>query len=168
MYIHSTVLQIMLLNFSCSLILVSNSFICKMSPKRKASNSPLGGKPDKKGINIKKEKVHAFTEEDDDDNKVNFGKNVIEKGNEDCYFYKFKKETSSPELLDKNHNIKEVEYPNLALNQLLQQKSKINLQGSLRWKTYLFPLTDALASPPENHTIKYFGLDLVDEGKERT
>jgi len=167
MYIHSTVLQIMLLNFSCSLILVSNSFICKMSPKRKASNSPLGGKPDKKGINIKKEKVRAFTE-DDDDNKVNLGKNVIEKGNEDCYFYKFKKETSSPELLDKNHNIKEVEYPNLALNQLLQQKSKINLQGSLRWKTYLFPLTDALASPPENHTIKYFGLDLVDEGKERT
>src|SRR5688500_2079934 len=129
-----------------------------MSPKRKASNSPLGGKPDKKGINIKKEKVRAFTEEEDDDNKVNFGKNVIEKGNEDRYFYKFKKETSSPELLDKNHNIKEVEYPNLALNQLLQQKSKISLQGSLRWKTYLFPLTDALASSPKNHTLNILDL----------
>src|SRR5688572_9622510 len=103
----------------CCLIFLVLSFLCPivlfaMSPKRKASNSPLGGKPDKKGINIKKEKVRAFTE-DDDDNKVNLGKNVIEKGNEDCYFYKFKKETPSPEFLDKNHNIKEVEYLNLAL-----------------------------------------------------
>lgn len=39
-----------------------------MSPRHKASNSPLGVKPDIKGINIKKEKVHAFTE-DNDNNK---------------------------------------------------------------------------------------------------
>src|SRR5688572_20887264 len=36
-------------------------------------------------------------------------------------------------------DIKENVFPNLALNQYLQQKSKTSMQGSLKWKAYLFP-----------------------------
>ena len=137
-----------------------------MSPKRKSSIPPTGVKPDKKGNKITKENVPAL-EDDDDQKKVNLGKDASEKKYNAIGFYGFKKEDSLLVLFDKNNNIQEVEYPNLALNQLLKQKSKISLQGSLRWKTFLFPLTDELVMH-ENHTYTFLGPDLVDEDKERT
>ena len=76
-------------------------------------------------------------------------------------------ETLSPELSNKNHDKKEVELPNIALNQILQQKAKSNLQGSLKWKTFIFPSLSH-QTPFAGISKQYFCLDLVDEGKERT
>ena len=53
------------------------------------------------------------------------------------------------------------------MNQLLKQKSKNNLQGSVRWKTFLFPPLSKLTSFAKI-SQQYFGLDLVDEDKDRT
>ena len=69
--------------------------------------------------------------------------------------------------MNKNNENKLVESPNLALNKYLQQKAKISMQGSLRWKTYLFPVHSKSTSFAKS-TQKYFGLDLVDEEKERS
>ena len=137
-----------------------------MAPKRKATILPKGVKPDKKGIKVKNKKVLALTE-DDHDKKVNQGKNEIEKRNEENDFYKLKRGISLPELMDKNNNMKAVEFPNLALNELLKQKSKITLQGSMKWKTFLFPPTINLELLDISNQ-QYFGLDMVDEDKERT
>src|SRR6476620_9310362 len=67
--------------------------------------------------------------------------------------------------MNKNNENKLVESPNLALNKYLQQKAKISMQGSLWWKTYLFPVYSKSTSFAKS-TLKYFGLDLVDEQKE--
>ena len=139
-----------------------------MAPKQKASNSPTGVKPDKNCNKIKKENFTALKDDDDDNKKGNLGKNEIEKRNEVIGFYKFKGRASSLTFLDKKHNIKELELKSMPFNQLLNQKPKINLQGSLRWKTYLFPPTSDLTYPNEHHYYNYFGIDLVDEDKERT
>ena len=58
-------------------------------------------------------------------------------------------------------------YPNLALNQLLQQKTKLNMQGSIKWKTFLFPPISEIKSF-EGITQQYFGLDLIIEDNEKT
>jgi len=137
-----------------------------MPPKRKATSALTSAKPVKKGNLIKKENISAVTKEDNTD-RTQSGKIISNKRNEETGFCSFTKKILSPELLDKDQNTKEVEFPNLALNHLLQQKSKINLQGSLRWKTYLFPFLSKLTLGTE-FTHQYFGLDLVDEDKERT
>lgn len=46
--------------------------------------------------------------------------------------------------LDKKNVIKEAEVSNLALNQYLKEKTKHNLQASLRWKVFLFLLFPSL------------------------
>ena len=76
-------------------------------------------------------------------------------------------EFSSAKELAETQNIKKVELPNLELNQLLKKKSKISLQGSICWKSFLFPSLVNFPSIP-NNTHQYFGLDLVDEETERT
>ena len=60
-----------------------------------------------------------------------------------------------------------MELQNFELNSLIQKKSKLGIQGSICWKTYLFPLLQNFASIPKN-TQHYFGLDLGDEVTERT
>ena len=82
-------------------------------------------------------------------------------------FGKNKLEDLSPDLLDENQKMKEIEVPNLALNQLLQKKARLNLQGSYRWKIYLFPSLSEHTSVAKI-TQTYFGIDLVDEHKDRT
>jgi len=76
-------------------------------------------------------------------------------------------ETKSPEPLDKKQNDNKGEFPILQLNQLIQQKSKMNFQGSICWKVFLF-----LSLPKPAYISKkfwqYFGLDLVEERTERT
>ena len=134
--------------------------------KRKAITVPTGAKPVKKGNQIKKDN-NSFLTEEDNSGSTTSGKNDSDKRNEHTGFCTFRKVILSPKQLDKNQDTKEVEFPNLALNQLLQQKSKMDLQGALRWKTFLFPFLS-------KHTLgmeiphQYFGLDLVDEDKERT
>jgi len=137
-----------------------------MAPKRKATIAPSGVKQFKKANQIKKEIVPALTE-DDDNERANSGKIVCDKTKDENTFCTFTKNVLSPDLFDKNQNNKEVEIPNLALNKLLNHKSKTSLHGSVRWKTFLFPSLSQLSSSAMT-TQQYFGLDLVDEGKERT
>ena len=75
-----------------------------MAPKRKAFTSPLGVKPEKKGIKIKDIIVPVLSE-DDDDEKGNIGKNKNEKKNEVVGFIRFTRKASLPELLDKKADI---------------------------------------------------------------
>ena len=78
-----------------------------------------------------------------------------------------KKQFSSPELVDEKENINKTELPNFELNLLLQKKSKLNFQGSIKWKTFLFPSLLKIASD-SRRTVQYFGLDLVEEKNKRT
>jgi hypothetical protein len=135
-------------------------FIFAMGPKCKPTIAPKGAKPTKKTNSIK-------TEDDEGVEKDKSGKVVVTKGIEESGFYCFKGKVSSPELVDKNVNKKGVEFPNITLNQLVQQKSKNNMLGSLWWKTFLFPPVSKVTSFVKP-THQYFGLDLVDEDKDRT
>lgn len=131
-----------------------------MGPKRKTTNAPKGAKPVTKKNIIK-------TEEDDGDKKAKLGKDIDAKRSEESGFYSFSGKVVSPEKVDKNDDKKGIEFPNVTLNHLLQQKSKNNLQGSLRWKTFLFPPVSKVTTFAKP-THQYFGLDLVDEDKDRT
>jgi hypothetical protein len=77
------------------------------------------------------------------------------------------KENVSPQLVDENQKSVKGELPFLELNQLLQRRSRINFQGSICWKAFLFPSLrrfDLLSKKVH----QYFGLDLVEDGTERT
>src|SRR6478672_8177055 len=136
-----------------------------MAPKCKAPTAPQGGKQRKKGISIKKE-CESPTYDNDSIKISTSGKNLGDKETNEKVFYPFTGKCVLPESLDKNDHKKEVEVPNHKLNQLLQEKSKISLQGSLKWKAFIFP---PLSNLPSNSKVtkQYFGLDLVDEEKER-
>src|SRR5688500_5928406 len=99
-----------------------------MTLKRKATSPDINGKQAKKGSQIKEECIPGLTDNNifkaTTSGIVNYNnKNV------DTTFSKFKMETLSPELLNKNHDKKEAELPNIALNQILHQNTKSNLQG---------------------------------------
>jgi len=138
-----------------------------MAPKRKAASPPKVVKQGKKGNQNKKECIPALTEDEGVETTNYQSETICDKRNEETAFCKFKKETSSPELVDKNYNIKPATCPNFALNQYLQQRSKTSLHGSLKWKVFLFPPFSQLTSFAKA-IQHYFGLDLVDEDKERT
>ena len=135
--------------------------VVPMAPKQKAISSPMGGQSIKKKNQIKKEDISALTEQEVVEKLIS-GKNDKDHKKDEKPYCSFTRIVSLPKSPDKNQNIKEVENPIIALNQLLLQKSKFNFQGSFKWKTFLFPSSVAKA------TQQYFGLDLVDEDKERT
>ena len=156
-----------------------------MPPECKASMTPTGVKQTKKGNNSKNETVPALSE-DNENEKEYLGKKMHDNRNNETAFCNFVRKDLSPELLDKNTNIKaaafpnmalnqlnkqkskttnDAEFPNLELNQMLKQKSKTNLQGSIRWKIYLFPPSTQLPSFASTNK-QYFGLDLIDDAKE--
>ena len=136
-----------------------------MAPKQKAPTTPKGGKQMKKDIPIKKE-CESPTYDNDSIKISTSGKNLGDKETYEKVFYHFTGKCVSPESLDKNDYKKEVEVPNHKLNQLLKEKSKISLRGIMKWKTFIFP---PLSNLPSNSKVtkQYFGLDLVDEEKER-
>ena len=56
---------------------------------------------------------------------------------------------------------------NLILNQLVQKRSKLNMQGNIGWKAFVFPSATNLG----DDTVisdQYFGLDLIDVKSERS
>lgn len=136
-----------------------------IAPKWKAPTAPKGGKQMKKDIPIKKE-CESPTIDNDSIKLSTSGKNLGDKNTNENVFYHFTAKCVLPESLDKNDCQKEVELPNHKLNQLLKEKSKISLQGTMKWKTFIFP---PLPNLPSNSKVtkQYFGLDLVDEEKER-
>ena len=137
-----------------------------MPPKRKATSPPSGGKQMKKRNQSEKENHPAVTDDEGID-RPKTGKIKDCNKNEEKGFMTFKGKIESPELLDEKDKKKDADFPNLELNQLLQQKSRLNMQGSIKWKTFLLPpLPKSTSSAEPTHS--YFGLDLVDEDTGRT
>ena len=136
-----------------------------MAPKCKTNSSPLGAQLIKKRNQIRNEDISGLTEQEVVE-KMIVGKNKNDNKKDEKVYCSFTRKVESPKLLDKNHNIYEVENPIIALNQLLLQKSKLNSQVFLKWKTYLFPSFSKLTSVA-NTIQQYYGLDLVDEEKEQ-
>ena len=106
--------------------------------------------------------------DNEDVEKPNPGKIIHEDESGEKGFCSFRSKGVPPDQSDKNQNIKgEPDFPNLALNQYLKQKSKTNLQGSIRWKAYLFNPPPKVKTFVKN-PMTYFGLDLADEDKDRS
>ena len=138
-----------------------------MPPKCKPSSPLLGGKQMKKGNHNESEEL-PIVQEDDDSCQQKSGKILKENKNTDNGGFMTVTNRFLPsKSMNKNNENKAFESPNLALNKYLQQKAKISMHGSLRWKTYLFPFHPKSPSFAKS-TQKYFGLDLVEEEKERT
>ena len=103
-----------------------------MPLKRKATSPLLSGKQVKKGN--QSEKVHHPAVTDDEVvERPKTGKIIENKQNEGKGFITYKGNIKSPDLTNKNRDMKEADHPSIELNHLLQQKSRFNLQGSLRW-----------------------------------
>ena len=110
-------------------------------PKRKPLNAPTGEKQVKKRGPIKKEFTQPLSDNDDDNKssnsgKINDDKEIIGNG-----FYSANGKIIPPELLDRNNYKKEVEFPNLKLNQIIKQKSKINMLSCITVENFPFPST---------------------------
>ena len=116
---------------------------------------------------MKVEDSTSWKEADDLRGKNNTGKSNIDDKEEKKGCSNMKLEPVTPELFDENCNTNKTEFPNLELNQLLQQKSKSSFQGSISWKAYLFPSLLRLATDSRKKQ-QYFGLNLVDEETEKT
>src|SRR5687767_6561076 len=135
--------------------------------KHKAQTSTKDARPTKKGNELKKENSESWKEQYNVPDNNHKGKNTSDDCNKNFACQSVKIETLSPELLDENQKVKKEELPNMELNRLLQSKSKLNLMGSVSWKTYLFPsVLNKVLSPQKK--CQYFGLDLVEDEKERT
>ena len=109
-----------------------------MPPKRKSASPPTGGKLVKKPNQVKGNSIPSL-KEDDDIAGTKSGKIVLDSRNEVKGFCLFTTKYVPLDPLDNNNSTNQVELPNLALNQYLKQKSKKNLQGSYKWKAFLFP-----------------------------
>ena len=106
--------------------------------------------------------------DDEDVEKPNPGKIGHDNESGEKGFCTFRGKCVPPDQSDKNQNIKkEPNFPNLALNQYLKQKSKTNMQGSIRWKAFLFNPPPKVKTFVKN-PMTYFGLDLADEDKDRS
>src|SRR5438128_2280288 len=110
-----------------------------MPPKCKPTIPLTGGKLEKRGKNVKKESIPSLTDNEDVE-KPNPGKIIHDNESGEKGFCTFRAKFVPPDQSNKNQNIiKELDFLNLALNQYLKQKAKTNMQGSIRWKAYLFP-----------------------------
>src|SRR5687767_10476438 len=125
-----------------------------MGGKRKALHSPKDAKNGKKGNQMKKEDSASWKEQYNIPEIINRGKNKSDDCMEDDVSPSVKIETLSPELLDENKKFKKEELPNMELNRLLQSKSKLNLMGSISWKTFIFPsILHKVLTPPKKMSI---------------
>ena len=137
-----------------------------MSPKRKPQTSPKQDHPDKKAHFLKKKMTDCvFEPAMAENNKTGKELNLGMKQKNDYSIPK--KKNANQELSDDDQKHDQVESTSLALNQLLQQKSKLNLHGSVAWKTFLFPKITQIESISKK-AFSYFGLDLVEEETEKT
>ena len=138
-----------------------------MPTKRKTTIPLSGGQSEKKGKNSKKESVPSLTDKEDIE-KPNSGKIIHDIESGEKGFCTFRGKCVPPDQSDKNQDKEEEpNFPNLALNQYLKQKSKTSLQGTIRWKAYLFNPPPKVKTFVKN-PMTYFGLDLADEDKDRS
>lgn len=78
-----------------------------------------------------------------------------------------KKKNTQQEASTEVQDSDQDEFSSSALNQLLQEKSKLSFQASVSWKIFEFSKFPNSGSDSKN-LQSYFGLDLVEEGTERT
>ena len=138
-----------------------------MRVKRKVDSLPKDAKQAKKVQQLKDKNSPSLKPDNNNEGKAISGKNTDDDRKKGAVCNTVKNENLSPRLLEDNLVSNKVESPNLELNQLLQKRSMITFQGSVSWKAFLFPSLQNLLSVPDN-TQQYFGLDLVEEGTERT
>src|SRR5688500_15443852 len=121
--------------------------------KCKAQTSTKDARATKKGNQMKKEDSQSWKEQYNVPEINNKGENTSDDCNKKFAFQSVKIETLSPELLDENQKYKKAELPNMELNRLFQSKSKLNLMGSISWKTFLFPsFLHQVLTPPQKNT----------------
>ena len=109
-----------------------------MSPKRKSQTFIKQDQPVKKIHLLNNENLDTNYKDDfGDKNKAGkeFNLKMKQENNDSIP----KKKYAHQELSEDDQKPEQDEYANLELNQLLQQKSKLSLQGSVCWKTFLFP-----------------------------
>ena len=136
-----------------------------MNPKCKTCVSYKQDKPSKKNHIMGSDSI---TDTDDNGSKADdfAGKDYNFDVQGGKSFSKFQmKNTIQP--VKEEENADQNEPSILALNHLLQLKSKLNLHGSVSWKAYVFPTISKNDSVKINPVV-YFGLDLVEDETERT
>lgn len=138
-----------------------------MPPKRKFQNLLAGTKSAQKKGKKSTDSSASGTCENGETGTNKVGKTKSNKKADNLVYPKVKKEPLSPELVEETKGMNEAESPNMVLNQLLQNKAKLNQFGSICWKVYMFPSLLGLTSVPKN-TQQYFGLDLVEGEHKRT
>ena len=124
-----------------------------MGPKRKAHNQPKNARVPKKGNQMKTEDSASWKELYNVPKKCTTSKKKCNHSEEDNLCQSLKIENLSPELLDENKKTNKAELPCLELNRLLQSKSKLNLFGTISWKTFLFPSILHQISTPKKMSI---------------
>ena len=141
-------------------------FSFNYEPKTQTTNFHQKGPSRQKGSFFEEKKADDFCEPAKaDHNKTGKELNLGWKQENDCSIPK--KKNANQEFSEDDQKSDQGESTSLALNQLLQQKSKFGHQGSVCWKTYLFPRITQIESLSKK-AFSYFGLDLVVEETERT
>ena len=120
-----------------------------------------------KKISTKKVASNKSKEEDGSTGKQSAGKNIDNNMVEAKKFATIKMENLNPRNSDSIQKTTKLGFTYLQLNQLLQKKSKLSIQGTICWKMFLFP-SHCNISLVSQKTHQYFGLDLVEEASERT
>lgn len=136
-----------------------------MAPKRKAAGDVQEKQVKKTNQNKTKDTLPKGESDPNIKNKA--GKKIPRKQGKNLAVAQVKIEPPSPERVDSEQKINNGTFAIFELNQLLQKKTKLNFQGSISWKVFLFPSL-AKANLLAKKTHQYFGLDLVEEGTERT
>lgn len=137
-----------------------------MGPKRKTQSPTKQDKPGKK-VHIMDKDLLVGKSKDDNAEKYNAGKESDVNMEAENTSPTIKKENTVKKSIKDDEKPSQADLSTLALNQLLQQKSKLSSHGSVSWKTYLFPRLFTTGSVSAK-SIAYFGLDLVEEESERT
>ena len=97
-----------------------------MPPKRKVQNLSAGEKSAQKKSRKSTNSPASETCENGGTGTNKVGKNKFSKETEKFVGPKVKMETLSPELVEETKSINEAESPNMILNQLLQNRAKLN------------------------------------------
>ena len=136
-----------------------------MAPKRKTQCLSTEAKSKKKPCVSKT--VKDSNQKNIPEVKKNTGKKIGINELNEAIATKVKIEETSPMLVEENPIVKPTGSVNLVLNQLIQKKSMLNMQGNIGWKAYVFPSVTNLGDDTVL-SFQYFGLDLIDVKSERT
>src|SRR5687768_10173037 len=105
-----------------------------MAPRHKVQNSLKHAKPSQKNYQTKKTATTVCKEEEGSKGKQTAGKNIDDNSVKSKRITRIKTETLYSGNSDHTQNTTKPEMTYLQLNQLLQKKSMLSIQGTIRWK----------------------------------